>query len=145
MTYSNEKIVKALLLAPIPLLFFTAWFFIMMNREYDLYSIFVVFIGHGLVYLAYCILTVPFSFLLSATLNRYNLLNLLTICISTLFIATPFFILFSWTHTGQIPEQWWKMYSNISTILMALFPGICYWVFLIGLKDKKTQRIKHTA
>ncbi|MDM1781227.1 hypothetical protein [Acinetobacter sp. 10FS3-1] len=145
MTYSNEKIVKALLLAPIPLLFFTAWFFIMMNREYDLYSIFVVFIGHGLVYLAYCILTVPFSFLLSATLNRYNLLNLLTICISTLFIATPFFILFSWTHTSQIPEQWWKMYSNISTILMALFPGICYWVFLIGLKDKKTQRIKHTA
>lgn len=94
MTYSNEKIVKALLLAPIPLLFFTAWFFIIMNRKYDLYSIFVVFIGHGLVYLAYCILTVPFSFLLSATLNRYNLLNLLTICISTLFIATPFLFFF---------------------------------------------------
>jgi len=52
MKYSKEKIVKALLLAPLPLLFFTALLFIIMNREYSLYSIFVVFAGHGLVYLA---------------------------------------------------------------------------------------------
>ena len=36
MKYSKEKIVKALLLAPLPLLFFTALLFIIMNREYSL-------------------------------------------------------------------------------------------------------------
>ncbi len=61
MKYSKEKIVKALLLAPLPLLFFAALLFIIMNREYSLYSIFLVFAGHGLVYLAYCILAVPFN------------------------------------------------------------------------------------
>ena len=137
MKYSKEKIVKALLLAPLPLLFFTALFFVIMNREYSLYSIFVVFAGHGLVYLAYCILTVPFSFMFSILLNRYSVLNLLTICISTLIIAMPFFVLFGWINTGDISKEWWKMYTNTWTILMALFPGLCYWLFLISLKTKE--------
>ena len=135
--YSNEKIVKALLLAPLPLLFFIAVLFIVMNQEYSLYSILVVLVGHGLVYLAYCILTVPFSFIFSIILNRYNSLNLLTICITSLIIAAPFFILFEWSHTGEISEEWWKMYTNTWTIFMALFPGLCYWLFLINLKDKE--------
>ena len=104
--YSNEKIVKALLLAPLPLLFFIAVLFIVMNQEYSLYSILVVLVGHGLVYLAYCILTVPFSFIFSIILNRYNSLNLLTICITSLIIAAPFFILFEWSHTGEISKEW---------------------------------------
>lgn len=144
MKYSNEKIVKALLLAPLPLLFFAAVLFIVMNQEYSLYSIFVVLVGHGLVYLAYCILTVPFSFIFSILLNRYNSLNLLTICITSIIIATPFFILFGWSHTGQISEEWWKMYTNTWTIFMALFPGLCYWLFLISLKDKKSKNIQQT-
>ena len=135
--YSNEKIVKALLLAPLPLLFFIAVLFIVMNQEYSLYSILVVLVGHGLVYLAYCILTVPFSFIFSIILNRYNSLNLLTICITSLIIAAPFFILFEWSHTGEISKEWWKMYTNTWTIFMALFPGLCYWLFLINLKDKE--------
>lgn len=135
MKYSKEKIVKALLLAPLPLLFFAALFFIIMNREYSLYSIFVVFVGHTLVYLAYCILTVPFSFMFSILLNHYNSLNLLTICIASLIIATPFFVLLGWSHTGEISKEWWKMYTNTSTIFMALFPGLCYWIFLISLKN----------
>lgn len=133
--YSKEKIVKALLLAPLPLLFFAALFFIIMNREYSLYSIFVVFVGHTLVYLAYCILTVPFSFMFSILLNHYNSLNLLTICIASLIIATPFFVLLGWSHTGEISKEWWKMYTNTWTIFMALFPGLCYWIFLISLKN----------
>ena len=137
MKYSKERIVKALLLAPLPLLFFAALLLIIMNHEYSLYSIFVVFVGHGLVYLAYCILTVPFSFMFSILLNRYSILNLLTICISALIIAAPFFILFGWTHTGEISKEWWKMYTNTWTIFMALFPGLCYWLFLINLKDKE--------
>ncbi|WP_457970520.1 hypothetical protein [Acinetobacter calcoaceticus] len=137
MKYSKEKIIKALLLSPLPLLFFTALLFIIMNHEYNLYSIFVVFIGHGLVYLIYCILTVPFSFIFSILLNRYSVLNLLTICISSLIIAMPFFILLGWDHTGDILKEWWKMYTNIWTILVALFPGLCYWLFLINIKTKE--------
>lgn len=142
MKYSKEKIGKALLLAPLPLLFFAVLFFIIMNREYSLYSIFLVFLGYALVYLAYCILTVPFTFLLSILLDRYFALNLLTICISSLAVATPFFILLGWSHTGEISEEWWKMYTNIQTIFMALFPGLCYWLFLISLKDKKSKSIE---
>ena len=137
MKYSNEKIVKALLLSPLPLLFFTAVRFIVMNQEYSLYSILVVLVGHGLVYLAYCILTVPFSFIFSILLNRYNSLNLLTICITSLIIATPFFILLGWGHTGKIAEDWWKTYTNTLASFLALFPGLCYWLFLINLKDKE--------
>jgi hypothetical protein len=137
MKYSKEKIIKALLLSPLPLLFFTALLFIIMNHEYSLYSIFLVFIGHGLVYLIYCILTVPFSFIFSIFLNRYSVLNFLTICISSLIIAMPFFILLRWGHTGEALKEWWKMYTNIWTILMALFPGLCYWLFLINLKTKE--------
>ena len=137
MKYSNEQIVKALLLAPLPLLFLTTVLFIAVNHEYSLYSIFVVLVGHGLIYLAYCILTVPFSYIFSILLNRYNSLNLLTICITSLIIAAPFFILFEWSHTGEISKEWWKMYTNTWTIFMALFPGLCYWLFLINLKDKE--------
>lgn len=134
MKYSNEKIVKALLLSPLPLLFFTAVLFIVMNQEYSLYSILVVLVGHGLVYLAYCILTVPFSFMISVLLNRYRILNLLTVCMSSLIIAMPFFIIFGWSHTGELSNEWWKIYADIPTILLALFPGLCYWLFLIELK-----------
>lgn len=137
MKYSKEKIVKSLLLAPLPLLFFAALFFIIMNREYSLYSILVVFAGHVLVYLAYCILTVPFSLMFSILLNRYSLLNLLSICISSLIIAVPFFILFEWSHTGEVSQEWWKMYTNTWTILMALIPGLCYWLFLTDSKVKE--------
>ena len=137
MKYSNEQIVKALLLAPLPLLFLTTVLFIAVNHEYSLYSIFVVLVGHGLIYLAYCILTVPFSYIFSILLNRYNSLNLLTICIASIIIATPFFILFGWSHTGEISKEWWKMYTNTWASFLALFPGLCYWLFLINLKDKE--------
>ena len=136
MKYNKDRIIKALLLAPVPLLFFAALLLIIMNREFSLYSVLVVFAGHALVYLAYCILTVPFSFVFSILLDRYNALNLLTICISSLIIAAPFFILFGWSHTGQVSTEWWKMYSNPSTVFMAIFPSVCYWLFLINLKSK---------
>ena len=136
MKYHKDRIIKALLLAPVPLLFFAALLFIIMNSEFSPYSILVVFAGHALVYLAYCILTVPFSFLFSILLERYNALNLLTICISALIIAAPFFILLGWSHTGQVSAEWWKMYSNPSAIFIAIFPGVCCWLFLINLKSK---------
>ncbi len=142
MKYSKERIVKALLLAPLPLLFFAALLFIIMNHEYSLYSIFVVFVGHGLVYLAYCILTVPFSFMFSILLNRYSILNLLTICISALIIAAPFFILFGWSQTGLTSKERWKRYTKTRTIIIVLFPCLRYWLFLITLNDKKSKTVE---
>ncbi|TCM60668.1 hypothetical protein EC844_1317 [Acinetobacter calcoaceticus] len=136
MQYSKEKIVKALLLAPLPLLLFTALLFIIVNREYSLYSIAVVFVGHALIYLAYVILTLPFTFLISIFLDRYLDLNLLTICIGSLAVATPFFILLGWGHSGQISAEWWRVYADPPAILMALFPGFCYWLFLKFLSRK---------
>ena len=124
MKYSKEKIVKALLLAPLPLLFFTALLFIIMNREYSLYSIFVVFAGHGLVYLAYSILTVPFSFMVSILLNRYSILNLLTICISSLIIAMPFFVLFGWSRVTPV----FHFFSTLMVALGAHFSAI--WIIV---------------
>jgi hypothetical protein len=110
--YSNEKIVKALLLSPLPLLFFHSS--PVYRNESGIQPI-LDFSGscraRSFVYLAYCILTVPFSFIFSILLNRYNSLNLLTICIASIIIATPFFILFGWSHTGAISKEWWKMYD----------------------------------
>ncbi|GEM_PF-204106 len=134
--YSKEKIVKALLLAPLPLLFFMALLFISMNREYSLYSILVVFAGHGFVYLAYCILTVPFSFLFSILLNRYEILNFISICISSFIVAIPFFIFVGWSHTGELPKEWWQMYTDIWIIFIAVLPGLFYWLFLTDFKVK---------
>lgn len=142
MQYSKGKILKALFLAPLPILFFTALLFIIMNREYSLYSIFMVLVAHTLVYLAYCILTVPFSFTFSVFLNRYSLLNVLTICMGTLATALPFFMLLEWGHTGKIAQQWWMMYTNIAAMLTVLFPGLCYWLFLISLKDNKSKSVE---
>ncbi|MEC8885795.1 MAG: hypothetical protein VX875_01515 [Pseudomonadota bacterium] len=136
MKYSKALILKALLLTPLPLLCFTALFFIIANHEYSLYSIFVVFLGHALIYLAYCILTVPITFLLSMFLNHYFSLNILTISLSALMIAIPFFLLFGWSHTGQIVEPWWKMYGSLPAILMTLLISASYWLFLKYLSKK---------
>lgn len=142
MKYSKEKILKALLLAPLPLLFFTALLFIIMNHEYSLNSIFVVLVVHTLVYLAYCILTVPFSLIFSIFLNRYNLLNVLTICMGTLALSLPFFMLLEWGHTGKIVQPRWMMYTNMAATLIVLFPGLCYWLFLISLKDNQSKIVE---
>ncbi|SDC07109.1 hypothetical protein SAMN05421749_10377 [Acinetobacter marinus] len=136
MKYSKAHILKALLLTPLPLLCLTALFFIIANHEYSLYSIFIVFFGHVLIYLAYCILIVPITFLLSMLLNHYFLLNILTISLSALMIAIPFFLLLGWSHTGQISEPWWKMYGSLPAILMTLLISASYWLFLKYLSKK---------
>nr|WP_174506792.1 hypothetical protein [Acinetobacter sp. Marseille-Q1620] len=137
--YSKKQIFKALLLTPLPLLFFTVLFFIIANREYSLYSILIVLVGHTAVYLAYCILTIPFSFTVSLFLSYSQALNLFTICICSFLIATPFFLFLDWGHTGKTPDQWGKIYSNPFSVSMILFPGICYWLFLIGVTDKERK------
>ncbi|MCU4336432.1 hypothetical protein [Acinetobacter dispersus] len=141
MKYQKKIILKSLLLAPIPLLCFMAVLFIVMNNEFKLGSIFAVIVGHLLVYLAYCLLTVPYSLMFSLVLNRYQYLNFLTICLSSFVVAALFFTLLAWTHTGQLPKQWWLVYADIFSLFIALIPAVCYWLILIHLKSHQPDRI----
>ncbi|ENX34203.1 hypothetical protein F889_02867 [Acinetobacter colistiniresistens] len=143
MKYKKNTILKSLLLAPVPLLFFMTVVFILLNSEFKLSSIFTVIAGHLLVYLAYCLLTVPLSFLLSLLLNHYQYLNFFTICLSALIVAAPFFILLGWGHTGQLPERWWLVYADIFALFIALIPAVCYWLFLINFRsDQRTSQLE---
>ncbi|EOR07663.1 hypothetical protein [Acinetobacter genomosp. 15BJ] len=139
MKYKKKIILKSLLLAPVPLLCLMAVLFILMNNQFKFGSIFAVIVGHLLVYLGYCLLTVPFSFLFSLVLNRYQYLNFLTICLSSLVVAAPFFTLLGWGHTGQLPKQWWLVYADIFSLFIALIPAVCYWLFLINFKSDQKQ------
>ena len=101
-----------------------------MNQEYSLYSILVVLVGHGLVYLAYCILTVPFSFIFSILLNRYNSLNLLTICIASIIIATPF--LFFWMESHR--SNFERVVEDVYRYMDYLYGSIS-WLMLLAISD----------
>lgn len=134
MKYKKIIILKSLLLAPLP--FLVAFLFIVINNEFKLNSILTVVAVHLFVYLVYCVLTVPFSFLFSVILNRYQYLNFFSICLSSLLIATPFLMLLSWAHTGQVDQRWWLIYQDGFSLFFALIPAVCYWLILINLKPR---------
>lgn len=138
MQYSKKTILQALLLTPLPLLALMALWLIIVNREFSLYSIFVFIAVHVAVYLAYCILTIPFSFVISLGLARLQGLNFFSIAIFTLLIAGVFFLGFGWAHTGTISSPWWKIYTEPFTIGLALIIAFSYWMFLIKFKSKQS-------
>ncbi|TCB68648.1 hypothetical protein E0H87_01530 [Acinetobacter sp. ANC 4178] len=149
MKYSKERIVKGLLLAPIPLLFWHFFFkFMKYKIEYSLdstffFHLFLGLVGYIVLYSTYCILIVPFSFILSILLNHYNFLNLLSICISSLIITTALNLFLGWgfteEHSGEIPQEWWKIYTDIFFLITVIFIDLCYWLFLIIFKEKNVQ------
>ncbi|WP_087088551.1 hypothetical protein [Acinetobacter pittii] len=161
MKYTSEQIKKALLLTPLPLLLWHFFFKFMdvdnVRLSLDIFSAFFLgIVGYSLVYLAYCILTVPFSFIFSILLNHYTYLNIWTICINSVIITSLFFFFLRWLFTGEISPKinymesmegeaspkWWMMYTDISFIIFILFPGLCYWGFLILLKKKQSKIIR---
>jgi len=73
-----------------------------------------------IVYFIYCIIVAPIAFLISVILNHYYILNLLTIFISTFIMATPFHLFINFLHATSIPDQWGKIYSHFSTILLTI-------------------------
>ncbi|ARD29715.1 hypothetical protein OTEC02_13530 [Acinetobacter lactucae] len=161
MKYTSEQIKKALLLTPLPLLLWHFFFKFMdvdnVRLSLDIFSAFFLgIVGYSLVYLAYCILTVPFSFIFSILLNHYTYLNIWTTCINSVIITSLFFFFLRWLFTGEISPKinymesmegeaspkWWMMYTDISFIIFILFPGLCYWGFLILLKKKQSKIIR---
>lgn len=135
--YSNKMILKALLLAPLPLLFLLAVALIIANQEFSFYSILVFFAAHAVVYLAYCLFTVPFSFLISMLLARLYWLNFFSIVMFSVLIAGVFFLGFGWAHTGNISNPWWDVFTEPFSIGLALIVAFSYWMFLI--RDKRAS------
>ncbi|MGS5735033.1 hypothetical protein, partial [Acinetobacter baumannii] len=108
--YNKKMIIHALALAPIPLLSLSALGVIILNAEFNLYSIGVVFLAHFLFYLLfYGLLVIPFVYIISYFLARKNRLNLMSIFIST----TAIWILIGpITHlifVGSFPSPWWHI------------------------------------
>ncbi len=67
-------IIRALALAPIPLLSISALGIIIFNTEFNLYSVAVIFLAHFLFYLLfYGLLVIPFAYITSYFLARKNL------------------------------------------------------------------------
>lgn len=88
--YNKKMIIHALALALIPLLSLSVLGVIILNAEFNLYSIGVIFLAHFLFYLLfYGLLVIPFAYIISYFLARKNRLNLMSIFIS----ATAIWIL----------------------------------------------------
>ncbi|WP_081038600.1 hypothetical protein [Acinetobacter pittii] len=136
--YSKKMIIRALALAPIPLLSISALGIIIFNTEFNLYSVAVIFLAHFLFYLLfYGLLVIPFAYITSYFLSRKNLLNL----ISILICATVIWILISpitrLIFVGSFPSPWWHIYKIYSFYLMILFTSFCYWLGLEWLRRKQ--------
>ncbi|CAI3140254.1 hypothetical protein MWMV8_MWMV8_01285 [Acinetobacter calcoaceticus] len=130
--YNKKTIIRALVLAPIPLLSLSALGVIILNAEFSLYSIGAIFLAHFLFYLLfYGLLVIPFAYIISYFLARKNRLNLMSIfiCATVIWVLiSPIARLF---FVGSFPSPWWHIYKIYSFYLMILFTSFCYW---LGLK-----------
>ncbi|MEO4149430.1 hypothetical protein ABH289_09380 [Acinetobacter pittii] len=136
--YNKKMIIRALALAPTPLLSMSALGIIIFNAEFSLYSVAVIFLAHFLFYLLfYGLLVIPFAYITSYFLARKNRLNLMSIFIC----ATVIWILFSpitrLIFVGSFPSPWWHIYKIYSFYLMILFTSFCYWLGLEWLRRKQ--------
>ncbi|MDO7244830.1 hypothetical protein Q5M44_09815 [Acinetobacter pittii] len=136
--YNKKVIIRALALAPIPLLSISALGIIIFNAEFSLYSVAVIFLAHFLFYLLfYGLLIIPFAYITSYFLARKNRLNLMSIfiCATVIwFLISPITRLI---FVGSFPSPWWYIYKIYSFYLMILFTGFCYWLGLEWLRRKQ--------
>ncbi len=136
--YSKKMIIRALALAPIPLLSISALGIIIFNAEFSLYSVAVIFLAHFLFYLLfYGLLVIPFAYITSYFLARKNRLNLMSIfiCATVIwFLISPITRLI---FVGSFPSPWWHIYKIYSFYLMILFTSFCYWLGLEWLRRKQ--------
>lgn len=136
--YNKKMIIRALALAPIPLLSISALGIIIFNAEFSLYSVAVIFLAHFLFYLLfYGLMVIPFAYITSYFLARKNRLNLMSIfiCATVIwFLISPITRLI---FVGSFPSPWWHIYKIYSFYLMILFTSFCYWLGLEWLRRKQ--------
>lgn len=134
-----KTILLSLLVAPLPLLLCSMLFIIIANEEFSLYSIFVIFTGHTLAYLVYCILFLPFIYLISLALKYLKQLHFISIAMGTFIFIKLFMLLLYWGHTGEWSALWWQ-FDSISFITSCLL-AIWYWFLLQKLKQKSALTV----
>lgn len=136
--YNKKMIIRALALAPIPLLSISALGIIIFNAEFSIYSVAVIFLAHFLFYLLfYGLLVIPFAYITSYFLARKNRLNLMSIfiCATVIwFLISPITRLI---FVGSFPSPWWHIYKIYSFYLMILFTSFCYWLGWEWLRRKQ--------
>ncbi|TDM61458.1 hypothetical protein C5B72_15440 [Acinetobacter sp. KU 011TH] len=136
--YNKKTIIQALALAPIPLLSLSALGVIILNAEFNLYSVAVIFLAHLLFYLLfYGLLVIPFAYITSYFLahkNRLNLMSILIFATAIWFLISPITRLI---FVGSFPSPWWHIYKIYSFYLMILFTSFCYWLGLERLRRKQ--------
>ena len=136
--YNKKMIIRALALAPIPLLSISALGIIIFNAEFSLYSVAVIFLAHFLFYLLfYGLLVIPFAYITSYFLVRKNRLNLMSIFICATVIWILIRPITRLIFVGSFPSPWWHIYKIYSFYLMILFTSFCYWLGLEWLRRKQ--------
>lgn len=138
--YRNKNIFKALFLAPITLLVFLSILFIVMNREYNLQAILTVLGITFLIYLIYCVITIPISYAISVLLSRKNRLTLFSIIFGSWLIWAIVSLIGYLLFTGTLPTPLWKLFTDWFFYCLAVFVGCCYWGILHLLENNETTR-----
>ncbi|RZG49066.1 hypothetical protein [Acinetobacter wuhouensis] len=139
--YCNKNIFKALLLAPIALLVILACLFIVMNHEYNLQAILTVLGITFLIYLIYCVLTVPISYAISVILSRKNRLTFFSMIFGSWLIWAIVSMIGYLLFTGALPTPFWKLFTDWFFYCLAMFVGCCYWGILHLLENRERNEI----
>ena len=84
---NNSIIIKSLLLAPIPLLLILVSLFTTINKQFSIPNLLFNFSFSIIIWLFYCILVVPISFVISTFLNKHKLLYLWMILLVAILIT----------------------------------------------------------
>ena len=137
--YNNKTILKALFFAPILIQLLLAILFIILNHEYSLQSLLTVSGISLLIYMVYCVLTVPIAYVFSMWLARKNWLNFFTIMLGSVLMWLIVTIIGYLVFIGSFPTSISEWVSTWYFYVIAVLVGCCYWGCLICLKIRNNH------
>lgn len=140
---NNSIIIKSLLLAPIPLLLILVSLFTTINKQFSISNLLFNFSFSIIIWLFYCILVVPISFVISTFLNKHKLLYLWVILLVTILITPLIIAALQLLFNHELSLNYWeKFFVSDDFIAMgtcAVFTSFCYWYFLKILTRKQAH------
>lgn len=125
--YNNKTILKALFFAPILIQLLLAILFIFINHEFNLQSLLTVGGISLLIYMVYCVLTVPIAYVFSMWLARKNWLNFFTIVLGSVLMWLIVTIIGYLVFIGSLPTSISEWVSTWYFYVIAVLVGCCYW------------------
>ncbi len=140
---NNSIIIKSLLLAPIPLLLILVSLFTTINKQFSISNLLFNFSFSIIIWLFYCILVVPISFVISTFLNKHKLLYLWMILLVAILITPLTIAVLQLLFNHELSLNYWeKFFISDDFIAMgtcAVFTSFCYWYFLKILTRKQAN------